>query len=322
MTPQNAHHRNKKSACVAVLMALTALTGCLGATETRPGLSAAPAPAALDPRVMDWAEKALSQDRLGDARKLTDRVLAAEPDNSRARLVAAELQLAQGQTEAAAREFEELNEDSLVGARALQGQGIALVRAGEALRAQSALERAVEREPGLWRAWNALGYLLDVQGDAAGADRAYGKALAVNERSAVLYNNRGFSRLMQRKADAAAEDFHRALQIDPQLELTKANLRLALAWQGRYAHAAAGTNGADSGRALNNVGYVALMRGDLDTAERYLSRAMTADAGFNSAASRNLAYLKTLREFGDTENMAPGAAGKNPGAAGAKGGTR
>ena len=311
MTPRNELHRHGKGAWVAALLALTALTGCLGVAEAPPAAGAPPAPAAtLDPRTTEWAEKALAQDRLGDARKLVERVLAVEPENARARLVAAELQLAQGQAEAAAEAFEALSGDADMGARALQGQGIALIRTGDTQRAQGILKQAVEREPGLWRAWNALGYLLDVQNDGTGAERAYGKALAVNERNAVLYNNRGFSRLMQRKADAAVEDFRRALQIDPQQELAKANLRLALAWQGHYAHAAAGTSGADTGRTLNNVGYVALMRGDLDTAERYLARALTADAGYNTAAARNLAYLKTLRDFGDTENAALATSGK------------
>jgi Flp pilus assembly protein TadD len=310
MTPRNTLH-DGKGAWVAALLALTTLTGCVATGEKPQAASAAPAPvAALDPRTTEWAEKALAQDRLGDARKLVDRVLAVEPANARARLVGAELHLAQGQTEAAAAEFEALSGDAETGARALQGLGIALIRMGETPRARTVLKQAVELDPKLWRAWNGLGYLLDLQKDTAGAERAYGQAIAVNERSAVLYNNRGFSRLMQRKADAAVEDFRRALQIDPQQELAKANLRLALAWQGHYAHAAAGTSGADNGRTLNNVGYVALMRGDLDAAERYLAKALTADAGYNSAAARNLAYLKTLREFGDADSATPAASGK------------
>jgi Flp pilus assembly protein TadD len=299
MRPQIASHRPRKVACAAALLALTALTGCLGAGGNPPAAGPAPAPvAAVDPRATEWAEKALAQEKYGDARKLAERVLEAEPGNARAGLVLAELQLAAGQAEKAARDFEALAGDAEIGARALQGLGIALIRAGETQKAELALKQAVDREPGLWRAWNALGYLHDARNDSAGAERAYGQALAANERNAVLYNNRGFSRLMQRKADAAVDDFRRALQIDPQQELAKANLRLALAWQGHYAHAAAGASAAESGRALNNVGYVALMRGDLETAERYLSRAMAADAGYNSAAARNLAYLKSLREFG------------------------
>jgi Flp pilus assembly protein TadD len=46
---------------------------------------------------------------------------------------------------------------------------------------------------------------------------------------------------------------------------------------------------------MNNVGYVAMLNGDLQTAETYLQRAMAADAGFNQVAWRNLGYLQGLR---------------------------
>jgi Flp pilus assembly protein TadD len=53
----------------------------------------------------------------------------------------------------------------------------------------------------------------------------------------------------------------------------------------------------DLPRVLNNIGYIALMRGDLDNAEAYLQRAMELDPAYNVTASRNLAYLRNLREL-------------------------
>ena len=78
---------------------------------------------------------------------------------------------------------------------------------------------------------------------------------------------------------------------------TQVNLRLALAWSGRYAHAMTGATDEDISKVLNNVGYVALLRGDFDNAEAYLLRAMEADPSFNKVAWRNLAYLRNIRDL-------------------------
>src|SRR3546814_8145467 len=43
----------------------------------------------------------------------------------------------------------------------------------------------------------------------------------------------------------------------------------------------------NAGRAFNNIGFVALLRGDLPAAESYLLRSMEADAHFNKIANRS-----------------------------------
>ncbi len=74
------------------------------------------------------------------------------------------------------------------------------------------------------------------------------------------------------------------------------NLRLALAWDGEYALALAGAEDGGLARALNNVGYVALLRGDQDNAESLFLRAIETDPAFNTIAARNFSYLRSLRE--------------------------
>jgi Flp pilus assembly protein TadD len=78
------------------------------------------------------------------------------------------------------------------------------------------------------------------------------------------------------------------------LGVANANLRLALALQGRYGPALAGTAMTERARVMNNVGYAALLRGDLDKARSLFLGAMEADPGFFKEARRNLAYLETL----------------------------
>ncbi len=113
----------------------------------------------------------------------------------------------------------------------------------------------------------------------------------------MLYNNRGFSYLMQGRLEESILDLNRALRLDPDMAPAHINLRLTLAWSGRYAHAMMGATDEDMSKVLNNVGYVALLRGDLDNAEAYLQRAMEADPSFNKIAWRNLTYLRNMRDL-------------------------
>ncbi len=112
--------------------------------------------------------------------------------------------------------------------------------------------------------------------------------------------------LMQKRLKEAVEDFDRALRIDPRFDVAQENLRLALAWQGKYVHAMAGASNRDLPRILNNVGFIALMRGDYGNAEAYLLRAMEVDPRYNETAARNLSYLKQVRELakGQSESIA------------------
>ena len=111
----------------------------------------------------------------------------------------------------------------------------------------------------------------------------------------MILNNRGFSMLMQGRIKEALAGLGQALRFDPTLRPARENMRLALAWDGQYALALAGAAGGDRARALNNVGYVALLRGDHDEAEAFLLRAIEADPAFNAVAARNLDYLRQLR---------------------------
>jgi Flp pilus assembly protein TadD len=113
--------------------------------------------------------------------------------------------------------------------------------------------------------------------------------------------------LQGRYAEAEAA-FERALAIDPGLLPAKSNLRLSLAWQGRYNEALEGLAPETAGEALNNVGYVAMLRGDYEAAERYLSQAMEVSATYNEAAARNLELLKSTRDGRQAMPLQNGAA--------------
>ena len=49
-------------------------------------------------------------------------------------------------------------------------------------------------------------------------------------------------------------------------------------------------------KVLNNIGYIAMLRGDLADAEGYLTRSMEASPSFNEAAWENMRQLAELKK--------------------------
>lgn len=294
--------RVRHTAAAGLVAAVLALAGCAGAGEEQ---RAGPPAVSAEQRaaILERGERALESGRLEAAMALSERLARADPGDPGARLLAAEVRLAQGALPEAEGAFGKLADhaDPRIAARALQGQGLAMAAAGNGA-AQASLRRAVASDARLWRAWNALGYLYDLQRAWALAEQSYEMALAAAPRAAEIFNNRGYSRLLQGRYDAARADFAQALALDPALAAARENLRLALAWEGRYDEALLGVGAAGRPQALNNVGFVALLRGDYDRAERLFLQAMEINPAYDAAVARNLARLGDLRAMGAPPN--------------------
>lgn len=213
--------------------------------------------------------------------------LLADPSNRSAKLGMAEIFLAKGQAAEAEATFRELTAAQDTAAEAHQGLGILLLRQRRTADAVAHLDQAVELSPGLWRAWNALGVAADATGDWTAANTAYSRALALRPDEPDILNNAGVSALMQGDTAAAIRHLAAALRHDSGKRATRANLRVALAAEGRYAEALAGQDGSTPEQ-LNNIGYVAMLRGDLDASRAYLSRAIAASPSFYATAEQNL----------------------------------
>ena len=255
----------------------------------------------VSPEAIEMTRTAIAENRLDDAERMSDRMLLMDSSNLEARLLRGEVLLAKGRPNRAMAIFSGLQDLPEVSARARQGLGIAMLLADTPRPAVGHLKAAVEADPTLWRAWNALGSYYDTQGDWAEAIEAYDLALAEHPNDAMILNNRGFSYFMQGRLDEAVADIERALRLDPDLKPAQFNLRLAHAWSGRYVRALTGVTDKDLPRVLNNIGYIAMMRGDLENAEAYLMRAMEVDPTFNETAWQNLARLRHMRELGAVE---------------------
>ena len=261
--------------------------------------------ASLSPEAIELVRTALAENRLKDAELLSDRLILTNPRNLEARLLRGEVLLAKGKPNRAMAIFSGLQDLPEVSARARQGLGIAMLLTDTPEPAFDHLKAAVDADPTLWRAWNALGSYYDTQEAWAEAIEAYESALAERPNDATILNNRGFSYFMQGRVDEAIVDLERALRLDPELTPARYNLRLAHAWSGRYVRALTGVTDKELPRVLNNIGYVAMLRGDLENAEAYLMRAMEADPTFNETAWQNLARLRHIRELDAVETGSP-----------------
>ncbi len=245
----------------------------------------------------DHGWSALRAERHKEAASYFQRILKDRPEDANARLGLGEAHLGQGRLKDANAQFASIGDDVGGGLRAmaLQGQGLVHLRQGDQAAARTSFEQAVQRDGGLWRSWNALGRLHDATKNYGEARKAYRMAITLNPKAAILHNNLGFSLLASGEPVFAEEALNRALALDPNLEAAATNLRLALALQGHYGPALAGTDPDNRAAIMNNVGYAALLRGDHERAKSLFRSAMAADHGFFDEAKRNLAFVEALQ---------------------------
>lgn len=170
-----------------------------------------------------------------------------------------------------------------------EGRGLALLALGrrdEALRQLQPLDGAT---PPRWRSLNALGLLADLNNQRAQALGYYTRALALQPDSTMIVNNMGYSRLMAGDYAMAEQHFQAGLASAPDDRHLRGNLVMAIAWQGDYARALAEAETQQSREeALNNIGYIALLRKDYPAAIHYFEAAIAASPRWYPRASANL----------------------------------
>ncbi|HLO78316.1 MAG TPA: tetratricopeptide repeat protein [Magnetospirillum sp.] len=271
-----------------------ALAACSSAPPPTP-VAVAPKITPVPPEMLRMAEMALEDGQPNEARQRFTRLAGMDPQNPWVRLGLAESLLATDDAAHAREWFDELQTVEAVRARALQGKGLALMRQNRLEDAATVLTAATEADPTLWRAWNALGGLHDIAKKFDLSAQAYERALALRPESGVIRNNMGYSLLLQGKPAEAARVLMDAIQHEPRLEAAHANLRLALALQGRYQDARAGLTKDRQPAALNNIGFVALSRGDLNEAEAFLVQAIEASPSYHDRAAANLLRARALK---------------------------
>ena len=280
---------------LGAILLLTALTACGGVLERETKPAAAVAKPTDTASLLAAADATRNDGRLAEAIAIYQQILVADSGSVEAQYGIAECLLGTGRAGDAKPIFEGLEGKEKFRALALQGAGIADLALDKREEAATALQDAVAADPNLWRAYNGLALIADQKRQPNVALELYHKALTLNPNSPVLLNNLGYSRLLAGKPDEAIANFRKALGLDARSETIQNNLRLAIAAKGDYAGATRNVSRENQAIVLNNVGFVAMRRGDLAEAESLFSRAMEAEPHYDDTIAKNLAQLNALK---------------------------
>jgi Flp pilus assembly protein TadD len=280
------------SICLALSFAATGAEAGL--------LSRAPkaAPVVSDAAISE-VRRAIDEQRLLDAGRMLDEAALNGIKDPRLTLLGGDLNLAKGRYAQALSDYRTAEASPSTHAPSLQGQGLALSLLGRSDEAMAMLKRAVDEDHTAWRAWNALGAEYDQRAEWKLAEDAYEHAFSSSGGAALVLNNRGYSRLLQRRREEAITDLAAALRKKPGLAEARTNLRLALAMGGDYDRAIAGGSPGDQAALLNNAGFAAGMRGDYEKAQDLLTRAVALKSEYYARASENLKIVRALAARGD-----------------------
>jgi Flp pilus assembly protein TadD len=279
---------------VSIAFAAALVLGAGGAQAGIFGHDKKPA-AATDDGAVRQIQQAIDEQRYVDAGRMLDEVLLAGGKDLRLNLLAGDLDLARGHWGDALADYKrgETAPDGL--GRAYQGEGIALSMLGRSDEAMETLKKAVAQDPSAWRAWDALGAEYDNRREWTQAESAYEHAMVDSGGSPTVLNNRGYSRLLQRRTEEAVADFVEALRKKPDFAEARTNLRLAMAMKGDYARATAGGAPDEQAALLNNAGFAAALRGDYARAEELLDQAMKVKGEYYARASENMRVVEGLK---------------------------
>jgi Flp pilus assembly protein TadD len=243
---------------------------------------------------LDEANTALENKDYDTAYNLLRQHLVHNPSDDAAKISLARAYLGRNQGRNAQIVLDSLSEEAGKGAQISMIRGLALLITGERVKASEHLELALAEDPSLWQAANGLGLIHDFDQRWDEAEAEYKLALEAKSDAAVVHNNMGYSYLLQGRVDEAVAAFATSLKHEPDLEVAQSNLRLALAAKGRYTDAIAGTDKAHLPQVLNNIGYVAMSRGDFESANIFFNRAIDESPVYYDTAEENLERLQSL----------------------------
>jgi Flp pilus assembly protein TadD len=274
----------------AVLLLLLA-SACADSSPKPPTLDTGlPAPQVT--ALVSAADATRGSEAYGEALLIYQQILVSDSKNVAALYGIAECLFALGNAKEAKPIFDGLIENKDYRNLAWQGKGLTELALGQRDASEELLRKAVEADPTLWRSWNALGEIADFRHRPDEALTSYARALEIKPDSPAIINNIGYSKLLARQPEQAVVEFKKALALDSSSATIVNNLRLAMAASGNYAEAVKAAPRNLTPVVFNNVGYVAMERGDYSIAQAYLVRAMEGSPSYDSVAAKNLDQLK------------------------------
>jgi len=197
------------------------------AGRTREAVAVLEGTATKNPRfAQPWlslAALAVKQNRIDDAARAYEKVLAITPDHAEALRGLGDLALIKGDVGGAAQRYERVVDADPADVGALSKLGVTRMRMGRVDEGIALFKRAVEREPKNAEALLYLAGALASSGRPSEAVPYFERALAVGERTTIALNGLALTRLALGDRTGARAAFQESLALDPhQPDVTKA----------------------------------------------------------------------------------------------------
>ena len=177
---------------------------------------------------------------------------------------------------------------------AYMGLGKSAFIKGDLHGAETNFYEALKRDDQIWKAYNYLGIICDLQQKFEEAVKHYASAIWLQPTNAALYNNMGMSLYLSGQYDRAVRAFEEALGRSDNKKIFN-NMALALYKTGENNKAFNNFNKAgDRASAFNNLGYMHLITGESDKAEKAFSEAIEINPKFYVRANENLDKIKLI----------------------------
>ncbi|HEY0672031.1 MAG TPA: tetratricopeptide repeat protein [Longimicrobiales bacterium] len=184
---------------------------------------------------LEFRQKALYDDALREFRLATER----GEDKLLVGSAEAEMLLLRGDSEAAAKLYEDLVKEEPNSPKLWNELGVARHQAGNLDEAERAYRHALDLDPDYALAWNNLAVARHHRGDAHESESAFRAALAHGRAIADVWRNLGLMLMRSGRLEHALDAYKRALEADPESALAYAGLGIALMDSARPAEAKA-----------------------------------------------------------------------------------
>ena len=185
-----------------------------------------------------------------------------------------------GNYPAAVRAYERGLEVEAENVELLNSLGFALFQDGKSQEAVGALEKALKVDPKHWKAHNNMALASIDLGELEVAEAHYRESLAIEPQPAI-YNDLGFVLERQGMPEEAAEQYRKALELDPESASARYNLGASLVRSGQFAEAESHLRAAlkknPNTQTYTALGIVLWQQGRVDEAIANLRAAIEAD---------------------------------------------
>ena len=184
----------------------------------------------------------------------------------------------------------------------LEQYGLLLLKKGNYPEAEKKLNEVIARKKN-WSAYNSLGILANLQGDPQKAERYFQEADKIFPNSPEILNNWGFALYSLGHLQDAASRYQKALQINPNYKKALYNYGLLKTRVRKYSEAyTIFVKATTPIEASNDVGYLAMMNHDFESAKKYLEQAIRLSPQYYRKANDNLLRLQQMQKNESDKN--------------------